>query len=774
MLNSRLNTSFPNRFHSHCLILVVLIIACFIHKSHAQTLNWAHQIGDSILQQSYSIAVDDSGYVLVGGDFNGTVDFDPDTGIQYLTSGLFNDAFIAKYDSTGKYVWAGVLLGANSQSTSRAWDIAIDDSGNVHVVGQFEGTVDFDPGPGVSSMTSNGNKDIFFAKYTSGGTLIWVHGLGNNLLNVGTSIGIDSFGNVYITGWCAGAMDFDPWGGNAYFSNSGSYDTFLAKYDMNGDYVWAKYLGSIGLDIGYDLKVDKNNNVYIGGHIDRDTDFDTSSVAGNLVVNGIQDLLLVKYDENGNFIWGNNMGGGAGESLKGMAIDDSMNVYFVGTYRDSVDMDPDTNNQVMLLSKGGNDSYIAKFDSNGDFVWANNFGGIGPDYFESIVVNDDGNLFITGFISDTVDMNPGIPINQHISSGSQDIVLAKFDNNGNYIWSYHTGGSNTDVGVELALGNSGSILVTGYFGDTVSFDPSGVADSLISIAPVDIFVVSYEDQINSYSIIFETACDFYSSPSALYSWVISGVYQDTIPNSAGGDSIITVNLTIFYSSSDSVSVTSCDSYTTPLGMTLTTSGIYSDTLSSSVGCDSVVTVDLTINYSSTSTDVINACDSITWIDGNTYVVSNNSATQALTNAAGCDSVVTLNLTVNGANGSTLTETACDSYVFGGNTLTSSGTYYDTLTNVLGCDSVVTLNLTLNSTSTSTLTETACDSYDFGGNTLTTSGTYYDTLSTMSGCDSVVTLDLTINTVDASLNQNGIILSANTGGAAYQRLDCDNN
>ena len=112
------------------------------------------------------------------------------------------------------------------------------------------------------------------------------------------------------------------------------------------------------------------------------------------------------------------------------------------------------------------------------------------------------------------------------------------------------------------------------------------------------------------------------------------------------------------------------------------------------GCDSTATLNLTINNSTTGTDVQTACDTYTWIDGVTYTSSNNTATHTLTNAAGCDSVVTLDLTINNSTTSTTAITACDSYDWNGTTYTSSGSYDYVTTNAAGCDSTATLNLTI--------------------------------------------------------------------------------
>ena len=189
-----------------------------------------------------------------------------------------------------------------------------------------------------------------------------------------------------------------------------------------------------------------------------------------------------------------------------------------------------------------------------------------------------------------------------------------------------------------------------------------------------------------------------------------------------------------------MNITACNSYTFK-GIVRTSSGTYYDTLANAVGCDSVVTLNLTIKQSSAKALTISACNSYTFKG----IARTSSGTyyDTLANAVGCDSVVTLNLTIKQSSAKTLTVSACNSYTFKGVARTSSGTYYDTLTNAVGCDSIVTLNLTIKQGSSKTLNVSACNSYTFKGISRTSSGTYYDTLANAVGCDSVVTLNLTI-------------------------------
>ena len=255
---------------------------------------------------------------------------------------------------------------------------------------------------------------------------------------------------------------------------------------------------------------------------------------------------------------------------------------------------------------------------------------------------------------------------------------------------------------------------------------------------------------NTTGTISPVACDSYTSPSGNHTWTTSGTYMDTIPNAAGCDSLLTINLTINNSTSGSESVTACDSYTwSTNGTTYTTSGAYTATLTNAVGCDSTATLNLTINNSTSGSESVTACDSYTWSANGTTYTTSGAYTATLTNAVGCDSTATLNLTINNSTSGSESVTACDSYTWSANgtTYTTSGAYTATLANAAGCDSTATLNLTINNSTSGSENVSACGSYTWSANgtTYTTSGAYTATLTNAVGCDSTATLNLTINT-----------------------------
>jgi hypothetical protein len=247
----------------------------------------------------------------------------------------------------------------------------------------------------------------------------------------------------------------------------------------------------------------------------------------------------------------------------------------------------------------------------------------------------------------------------------------------------------------------------------------------------------------------QIACDSYT-------WINDITYTEstntptvTLTNAAGCDSVVTLHLTINHSTEGIDEQIACDNYTWINDSTYTVStNTPTVTLTNAAGCDSVVTLHLTINHSTEGVDEQIACDSYTWIDDVTYTESTNTPTVTLTNAAGCDSVVTLHLTVNYGTHNVYDTVVCESYEWHGAVYTVSGTYTYTYeeTNADGCVAVDTLHLIVNYGMEFVDEQVACESFTWINDSTYTESTNIPTvtLTNAAGCDSVVTLHLTIN------------------------------
>jgi hypothetical protein len=222
-----------------------------------------------------------------------------------------------------------------------------------------------------------------------------------------------------------------------------------------------------------------------------------------------------------------------------------------------------------------------------------------------------------------------------------------------------------------------------------------------------------------------TGCNAsYTSPSGNHVWTQAGTYTDTVQSIMACDSILTITLAFNTSTSDSIVESVCESYTSPSGFyTWTTSGIYSDTLVNAAGCDSILTIDLSVNNSSSEFSV-DACNSYTIPSGN------------------------------------------NTYIF-------SGSYFDTIPNASGCDSSMLIHVTILQNSSSSITASGCNGYTSPSGLYywTESGTYIDTATAANGCDSMITVNLTIDTVNDGITKSGKTLSATAVGANYEWMKC---
>ena len=248
----------------------------------------------------------------------------------------------------------------------------------------------------------------------------------------------------------------------------------------------------------------------------------------------------------------------------------------------------------------------------------------------------------------------------------------------------------------------------------------------------------------------QVACDSYEWNGDIYT--ASGDYTKTLTTRHGCDSVVTLHLTVKYSSYTDTAAVECDSfYWHNTGETYTESGDYTYTTVAANGCDSIVTLHLTIKKSTVGeAEQLIICygDSIEW-NGQVYKVEGDYSTiLENANAVGCDSTAKMHLTIlPDVQYEYYKATICanETYEWFNRQLSKAGTHYDTIYNILACDSIIhVLDLTVLPIDTITKTVTACDSYTWNGETYTVSGEYpYTTPSLVDGCDSVTILVLTI-------------------------------
>ncbi|WP_430406706.1 T9SS type A sorting domain-containing protein [Fluviicola sp.] len=275
--------------------------------------------------------------------------------------------------------------------------------------------------------------------------------------------------------------------------------------------------------------------------------------------------------------------------------------------------------------------------------------------------------------------------------------------------------------------------------------------------------------------------DYSWSPSggtaATASGLTAGTYTVTVTDDNNCQTTKTFVITQSAALTSSFSQSACNSYTWGT-QTHSTSGTYTQTFTASNGCDSIVTLTLSIVSEITNTVTESSCISYTWAqNGMTYNAS-GLYVDTIPASGGCDSIVTLDLTINSPSSSSSSEVSCGSYTWAqtGMTYTASGVYMDTIPNAAGCDSVITLNLTIGGSSASE-SVTVCDSYTWPqtGLEYTSSGMYSDTLTDVNGCDSILVLNLTVTGLPvATATNNGDATITASSGSSYQWINCTTN
>lgn len=377
------------------------------------------------------------------------------------------------------FEWAKQIGG---NGVDRGYSVTYDNSGNVIIAGTFENTVDFDPGASVDDLTSSGGFDYYVAKFDSAGNYLWASHGGDVYDDYIQSVTTDDSGNIYVTGY-------------ALINAGGSAKVYIdAKLDPSGNIVWGHVIqGSSFLEQGLSVDVDAAGNVYTTGSFSGTVDFDTGAGVSELIANsGTNNAFLLKHDANGDFVWVKNIAENTSDNTVAMdvTLDAFGNIYTTGTFWYGADFNPDTTVSNWEFSAGGEDVFVSKLDSLGNYIWAKAWGSpsaAGPERGTSISVDGSGNVYTTGFFQGTADFDPGAGTSE-LTSNERDVFVSKLDANGNFEWAKNMGSGQADMGFGIVADDTDHVYVTGLFQTTVDFDPGAGTHNLSSNGSNDAFI----------------------------------------------------------------------------------------------------------------------------------------------------------------------------------------------------------------------------------------------------------------------------------------------
>lgn len=454
-------------------------------------LVWAKQLTGTGSAYIMDMELDSEGNIYCTGWFSDSVDFDPGPNMDFHVElsedgGSQTDIFIIKLSNSGDLVWVRTFGAPTYSITGANWErgnaLDIDGFSNVYVIGSFADTVDFDFGPDIHEViVAPGERGAFILKVDQDGNFLWVKTWVE--LNP-IDVAVDALGNPHITGKFNGLVDFDP-GQNTYNLAAFNQAVFVSKLTSEGEFDWARKLGSGFWEEGNCIAVDNDGNVYSGGRFDYTEDFDP----------GPDEFFLTP----------------------------------IGTASQW-------------------DGYISKLDPEGQFVWAVGFGGSSHDEVRDLVIDSLGNVLCTGQFNGNAIFHPdtnkfGSPVFGEYS-WMEDVFVASISSDGELVWSKRIGGQDDDSGHAIATDLSHNVYVTGLFAETVDFDPGPNISYLTGAFNYTPFVLKLAECSANHEVITTTHCGNYLSPSGNHIWETSGIYLDTLQSSVGCDSIIEINLTI--------------------------------------------------------------------------------------------------------------------------------------------------------------------------------------------------------------------------------------
>ncbi|NVN93664.1 MAG: T9SS type A sorting domain-containing protein [Bacteroidetes bacterium] len=397
-------------FGNHTIFGSSFTTSFIVKQNSVGNVIWAKSIFNSAGSYVYSskICIDTAGFIYIVGDFNGTISFNS---INLTTNSAAGDFFLIKLDNAGNGIWG---IHSNATIYANANDVCVDRHGDLYVTVNYKGNISF----GNNNFTCTNATDLILVKFNSSASPIWAKYFKGDYLTTVSSIATDSEGNVNICGYYAGkTMTFDSVVINNTTSDSSNRDIFIARYNADGSFAWARSAGRYENDWGYDICTDNKGNIYVTG------EFNGSSIIfDNYVLhgNGCRNTFVLKLNSNNTIIWAKGFGGQSGNNTGSAIIcDASDNFYLGGSFFYAFQ-----NDSCSLYSADNLDVYIAKFDASGSPIWAKNGGNALYIDVAYISIDLSGNCFVTGsFVGATATFG-SIILNHDTVITNHDIYIA--------------------------------------------------------------------------------------------------------------------------------------------------------------------------------------------------------------------------------------------------------------------------------------------------------------------------------------------------------------
>lgn len=508
------------------------------------TLDWGFSLSATENQRYSKIIKDTNGDFLVFGNYNGTVDFNPN-GTSDIHSGTITNSFIQKVDNAGNVLWTkhleanGLMVQIN--------DAFLDGNNNIFITGVFQGTVDFNPGIAVNNLLADA-LDAFILKLDANGDFIFVKQITGDNGQYGLAITAGSNGEIYVAGRSnAFATDYDP--GPSTFIPVGIAleHTYLLSLSPLGDFNWVKTIWA-NLIIPEDIAIDSNGDIVLGGTFSGTGDFDPNAGINNMQAFN-NDGFLASYSSAGNFNWSRKIGGTVADALHSMQIVGN-EIYSCGKFGSTVDFGNSQTGSVVTAS-GSSDGFVLKTDLNGNFIKVLQIGGSETDIANALYV-ENNSLVVCGEFMNTVNFDP---LNSNTSLTSTAMIFSwnnfvlGLDTDLLFEWVGKVGSNGNDYLNDVTLSPTGPVVV-GEYVNNCDIDPSATNVTLTHLGLGDAMIFKWnscdENQIipdiqNLPDLSFNCGDSInFQPPTATTDCgsVLNAVYSQPIPNAIGNHLII--------------------------------------------------------------------------------------------------------------------------------------------------------------------------------------------------------------------------------------------
>lgn len=412
-------------------------------------MDWSVQCGNSSSDKALDVQVDNSGNVYACGYFNNSGTF----GSIQLNPGLWSkETFLTKIDSNGTFLWAKT---GGGYFDDRALGLVIDPFGDIIITGTYWSNSTFGP------YTLNGSADhVFVVKYDANGNEIWARTGGGQGDDHGYDMVCNPQGDIFITGYLS--THYGPAVCNSSFGSLPSITysdsiAFVARMSSSGTWQWLRTFGGCDEQRDNDIVLDSAGNVYVVGGFYGTKQFETQTLSST---SGSRDIFVIKYDENGNFLWVKTTGSAYDDRANGITIDTDQSLYITGEFRDEVAFGTDTINN--HGGPNGRDIFVAKMDTAGNWIWAKRAGSnSGDEAGRAITINEKHNIYVAGNCKGTVHF--GNDTTFSTAPDSVQAFLAAIDTTGDWIWALQCGGDNEDRAYGVTADSSCRVFFCGYF-----------------------------------------------------------------------------------------------------------------------------------------------------------------------------------------------------------------------------------------------------------------------------------------------------------------------